>query len=237
MSTVRPTAEKPPLRGTHPRYPSSDGMPMADNDEQFRWIVTLHANLSRLFADNPTVQVSADNLIYPVKNKPKISRAPDVYVAFGVPKEDRACFLVWEEGVFPQAVFEIRSPSNRAFGMAQKLAFYEQYGAEEYYDFDPKKNRLRVYLRRGDKFEEVEVTAEFVSPRLGIRFDLAGRGMAVYHPDGSRFLTPEESDRARKRADRARKRAKRQAAEAAAENERLRALLRQAGIDPDAAGT
>jgi hypothetical protein len=210
---------------------------MADNDEQFRWIVTLHANLSRLFADNPTVQVSADNLIYPVKNKPKISRAPDVYVAFGVPKEDRACFLVWEEGVFPQVVFEIRSPSNRAFGMAQKLAFYEQYGAEEYYDFDPKKNRLRVYLRRGDKFEEVEVTAEFVSPRLGIRFDLAGRGMAVYHPDGSRFLTPEESDRARKRADRARKRAERQAAEAAAENERLRALLRQAGIDPDAAGT
>lgn len=225
MSTVR-SADKP-LRGTHPRYPSSDGMPMADNDEQFRWIVTLHANLSHRFAGNPTVQVSADNLIYPVKGKPKVSRAPDVYVAFGVPKEDRACFLVWEEGVFPQVVFEIRSPSNRAFGMAQKLAFYEQYGAEEYYDFDPKKNRLRVYLRRGDKFEETEVTGEFVSPRLDIRFDLTGPEMAVYHPDGSRFLTAEESRQQIEEAER-------QAATAAVENDRLRALLRQAGIDPDA---
>ncbi|MFO0849752.1 MAG: hypothetical protein U0871_14545 [Gemmataceae bacterium] len=108
-----------------------------------------------------------------------------------------------------------------------------------------------MYLRRGEKFEETEVTGEFVSPRLDVRFDLTGPEMAVYHPNGARFLTFDENreqathaqqqaEQARRQAERERRQAEqaqKQAAEAAAENERLRALLRQAGIDPDAAGT
>lgn len=114
--------------------------------------------------------------------------------------------------------------------MAQKLAFHETYGAEECYDFDPKKNRLRVYLRRGRQVRGDGGHGRVRQPMLGVRFDLTGRPMKVYHPNGSRFLSTEEADRSKRGAER-------RAAKAAAENERFRALFRQAGIDPDAAGT
>ena len=51
------TALAPP-RKVH--YPTSDGMPMADNTLQFRWIAILKWNLDHLF-------VAGDHLIYPVE--------------------------------------------------------------------------------------------------------------------------------------------------------------------------
>jgi hypothetical protein len=53
-------------------YPDSDGKPMADNTEQFRWIVTIQQNLDWLFADDPLVFIAEDLLWYPVKDNPGI---------------------------------------------------------------------------------------------------------------------------------------------------------------------
>ena len=39
-------------------YPESDGKPMADNTEQFKWIVKIKENLEVLFKSNPDVLVS-----------------------------------------------------------------------------------------------------------------------------------------------------------------------------------
>ena len=239
-----------PMRGTNPLYPWSDGKPMAENTVQHRWIVALHGTLDDLLRDDPHVFVGSDNLIYPVENHNEICLAPDVYVAFGRPKEDRGSYNVFEEGgVFPQVIFEVRSPGNRAGEMARKLVFYDQYGAEEYYDFDPQRNRLRVYTRTDGQFDEVPEVNGFVSPRLGIRFDTTGPELVVTRPTGEPFLTYQEvcdaraaaRDRAeaeRHRAVRAEARAKRaeaRAEKAQAESDRFRAMLRAAGIDPDAA--
>src|SRR5262249_47009657 len=49
-----------------------------------------------------------------------------------------------------------------------------------------------VYLRKDDLLRRVHPTHGFVSPRLGIRFDLYGPEMAVFAPDGRRFLSFEE---------------------------------------------
>lgn len=115
-------------------YPDSDGLPMSDNTYQFRWIVLLAGNADAYFRDNPNVFVAGDHLIYPVKGRPDIRQAPDVYVAFGPRKGDRGSYKVWEEGgVFPQVVFEVWSPNNRQDQMAEKRDFYEAYGAKEYY--------------------------------------------------------------------------------------------------------
>ncbi len=35
-------------------YPDSDGQPMADNTQQFTWIVTIKENVERLTADQET---------------------------------------------------------------------------------------------------------------------------------------------------------------------------------------
>ena len=128
-------------------YPESDGKLMADNTKQFRWITVIHGNLSWLFANNEMVFVAGDLLWYPVEGSPKITQAPDIMIAFGAPKGDRGSYKQWEENnIAPQVVFEILSPSNTKKEMLKKLLFYNNYGVEEYYIYDPDKNELSVFL-------------------------------------------------------------------------------------------
>jgi hypothetical protein len=137
--------------------------------------------------------VAADVNWYPVEGEPSIVNAPDVLVAFGRPVGDRSSYVQHEEdNVAPQVVFEILSPSNDLFEMAEKLQFYDDHGVEEYYVYDPEKNHLAVYGRGRAALRLLRPSHGFVSPRLKIRFDLSGREMTVFGPDGRRFLTPQE---------------------------------------------
>jgi Uma2 family endonuclease len=70
-------------------YPDSDGQPMADNTQQFEWIVFLKKNLDVLFAHDPAVFVAGDLLWYPLQGRNQRCTAPDVMVVFGRPKGDR----------------------------------------------------------------------------------------------------------------------------------------------------
>lgn len=221
-------------------YPDSDGQPMAENTIQFRWIQTIQGNLDIVYRSTPGVFVAGDHLIYPVEGNPAICMAPDVYVAFGRPKKDRGSYKVWEEdGVFPQVVFEIRSPSNRQREMVEKYLFYDEYGADEYYDYDPDRNRLRAYVRARGGLEELDETNNWVSPRLGVRFDTSGPELILYRADGRRFLTVVELGALAERTTTAEQRAEtaeQRADAAAAELDRLREKLKAAGIDPDSLG-
>ncbi|HEV3435850.1 MAG TPA: Uma2 family endonuclease [Gemmata sp.] len=222
-------------------YPDSDGMPMADNTLQYEWIVTIKGNLDDIFARNPDVFVAGDNLIYPVHGNNKIRMAPDVYVAFGRQKGYRGSYRVWEEGgIFPQVVFEVLSPGNRVGEMQRKRAFYRTHGSEEYYVIDPDDNVVEGWIRESNSFREVDDMNGFISPRLRIKFDTSGSQLVIYRPDGQRFLTFQEvMDRAasaEKEAEQFRVVAEQAHVAAVAsqqETERLRALLRAAGIDPD----
>jgi len=172
-------------------YPESDGLPMANNTEQFHLITTIEGNLEILFADDPQVFVAGDLLWYPVEGDNTIRQAPDVMVALGRPKGRRGSYLQWlEEGIAPQVVFEILSPGNRKQEMNDKFAFYERYGVEEYYLYDPGRGRLQGWLRNEEGvLAPIEKMHNWRSPRLGIRFFLAGLALELYSPDGSRFLS------------------------------------------------
>lgn len=198
-------------------YPDSDGQPMADNTLQFRWIVLIKENLECVFRDNPDVFVAGDLLWYPVERHPEIRVAPDVMVVFGRPKGERGSYKQWQEGnIGPQVVFEILSPGNRLKEMAKKLVFYNQYGVEEYYIYDPERVDFTGYERQGENLVVIETIHDWVSPHLGIRFVLTQEQLEIYDPQGNRFLTTLEFLERAKLAER--------------ENERLRELLRQAGI-------
>lgn len=195
----RPAAPSPVV------YPDSDGKPMADNTKQFRWIQTIEGNLEALYRDDPNVFVAGDNLWYPVEGHPEIRTAPDVYVVFGRPKGDRGSYKQWEEeGVPLTVVFEILSPGNTRQEMDEKLQFYDEHGVEEYYKYDPDRDKLTAYQRGRATLRKLRVGENFVSPRLSIRFDLNGPELVVYHPDGKRFLTFEglEADREQQRKGR-----------------------------------
>jgi Uma2 family endonuclease len=221
-----PTAVKPLLdAGASPgiEYPESDGKPMADNTRQFRKIVTIQGGIDALLRDRADVFVAGDLLWYPVEGRPDLCTAPDVMVVFGRPKGHRGSYLQWrEENIPPQVVFEILSPSNTPAEMARKHRFYERHRVEEYYMYDPDTSLFEAWLRRGDQLLPVpeDDLAGWVSPRLGIRFELEGDDLVIYRPDGERFLTYVELETQR--------------SQAAALDERLAAQLRALGIEPEA---
>jgi len=245
-------SESPPVSGFSPRpkrqrkerkiiYPESDGKPMADNTKQFDWIVKIKENLARMFADRPDVFVAGDLLWYPVEGNNKIRTAPDAMVAFGRPKGHRGSYRTWDENsIPPQVVFEILSPGNRKGEMDRKQRFYEKYGVQEYYVYDPDRNLLTGWMRSGSRLIPVENMRGWISPLLKIRFDLREDDLYIFDPAGKEFQTLEDADKRaeteRKRAEAADKRAEQADKRAEAERhraEKLAAKLRELGISPD----
>ncbi len=219
-----------------------DGQPMADNTEQYRWIVIIKENLELLFADVEDVFIAADLFWLPVKGNKTIKNAPDVMVVFGRPRGKRLSYMQCEENnIVPQVVFEIRSPSNKPKDLREKFDFYQQYGIEEYYLYDPHNFTLDGWQRRGQRLEPILNMKGWVSPRLEIRFVMTTEGLEIYGPDGQKFLTTlelqQERQREQQRAEQERQRAER--AESQLEQERQRAeqlaaQLKALNIDPDA---
>ncbi|MBE9232747.1 Uma2 family endonuclease [Cuspidothrix issatschenkoi LEGE 03284] len=171
-------------------YPDSDGNPMADNTEHYEWIVKIKENLEILFASENDVFIAGDLLWYPVEGSVKTRQAPDIMVIFGRPKGKRGSYKQWEENnVAPQVVFEILSPGNRSQEMAKKLLFYQRHGVEEYYVYNPDKIELTGFILEQAWLEEIEEIKNWVSPRLGIRFELTANNLEIYYPEGRKFLT------------------------------------------------
>lgn len=244
-------------------YPDSNGKPIADNTLQWEWMVAIKSNLEALFKDRPDVFVAGDLLWYPVEGSPKIRVAPDAMVAFGRPKGYRGSYKQWQEaGIAPQVAFEILSPGNTKQEMREKRFFYETHGVEEYYQYDPDDNDLKLWIRSTDKrtgnptdeLVRVETVQGFISPRLGVRFELTDDTLHLFHPDGRPFETylelierldlethradaeRERADAERERADTETQRADVQSQRADAERERaekLAAKLRDLGVSPD----
>jgi Uma2 family endonuclease len=186
-------------------YPDCDGQPMSDNTLQFSWIVKIKENLEILYADNPQVFVAGDLLWYPVEGDNTIRRAPDAMVAFDRSKGYRGSYRQWEEaGIAPQVVFEVLSPGNRLAEMTAKFEFYDRYGVEEYYIYDPDRVDFTGWVRVAGRLQGISEIAGWVSPRLGIRFEL-GDELEIYTSTGDLFLSPVEiakqSQRERERAD------------------------------------
>ncbi|MDZ8262038.1 Uma2 family endonuclease [Nostoc sp. ChiQUE01b] len=220
-------------------YPDSDGQSMADNTKQFELIVWIKNNLELLFANDSNVFVAGDLLWYSVEDDNKLRQAPDVMVVFGRQKGYRGSYQQWlEDNIPPQVVFEIWSPGNRISKMAKKLEFYERYGVEEYYLYEPDVVDLTGWQRRNSRLEVIDQMVGWVSPRLGVRFELTEEELQIYRPDGDRFLTFLELDQQRQQerqraeqAEAAVEQERDRAKQAQAELEALRALLQERGIN------
>jgi Uma2 family endonuclease len=228
-------------------YPESDGKPMSDNTRQYRWLVGIKENLEVFLAANLDVFIAGNLMWYPVEGHPEICQAPDVMVIFGRPRGDRGSYQQWkEQGIGPQIAVEILSPNNTKREMAEKRDFYEKYGVEEYYIYDPERFRLTGWIRSGDQLIAIANMENWVSPLLKIRFTQVNGDLEIYRPDGRRFLSSVEFDRLadverqradqeQLRADQEQLRADQALQEAAIERERsarMAEYLRSIGVDP-----
>jgi Uma2 family endonuclease len=231
-------------------YPDSDGMPMADNTLQFRWIVTIQGGFDALYRDDPNVFVAGDLLWYPVEGQPKIRLAPDALIAFGRPKGYRGSYKQWEEaGVAPQIVFEVLSPGNSVAEMMRKFTFYQRYGVEEYYVYDPDHGTLDGWTRSAGGLEQIDNADGWISPRTQVTLLLKGNDLVILRPDGRYFASYVELEQQREQAEQERAAADARAAQERQQREqaeqqliaadaraaRLAERLRALGVDPDAA--
>jgi len=208
-------------------YPESDGQPMAENTTHFQKITTLQGGLDALFASRADVFVAGDLLWYPEEGKPYIRVAPDILVVFGRPKGHRGSYEQWnEDHIAPQVVMEILSPGNTVTEMLDKFLFYQKYGVREYYVLDYQKSKLYVWNRVNNRLDTVLVMPDYISPLLGVRFEIQTDDLCVYNPDGSPFLPYIQMNEQRKNAlEREQK--------ALAELEHLKNLLKSKGLDVD----
>ena len=136
--------------------------------------------------------------------------------------------MQWEEGgIAPQVIFEILSPGNRTWEMEQKLLFYERYGVQEYYVYDPEMVELSGWLREQDELREITQINGWTSHLLGIRSVLKPSTLEILDPNNQPVLTylelVEQRDQIARQRDAESLRA-----------ERLAAQLRAMGIEPDA---
>ncbi len=222
-------APSPPWRvipQEEPDYPISDGKPVADSTQQFQAIGRIAFETEAMFLDEPNVAVHADLFWYTVRGDPRACRAPDTMVIFGRPKAMRQYYKQWEEdNIPPQVVFEVKSDSNTPSNLEGTFQFYDRHGVEEYYLYDPVPNTIQGWQRRGRHLEPIRQMQGWVSPRLGIRFEVESEGVVMYRPDGRRFRNAAETVQVAAleelRANREQARADQ--AEAAAETERDRA--------------
>jgi len=73
---------------------------MAENTEQYRWIVMIKENLEILFRAMADVFIAADLFWYPVpktETETVNPQTPDVMVVFGQPKGKRGTYRQWQE--------------------------------------------------------------------------------------------------------------------------------------------
>ena len=126
------------LPAEDPLYPSSDGLPLAENDWQLKAILDAVGVLKIRYRDRSDIYVSGDLLIYYEEGNPRKSVAPDVFVVFGAAKHNRNVYKLWEEPKAPDFVLEVASENTWREDLGRKRALYAELGVREYWLFDPK---------------------------------------------------------------------------------------------------
>lgn len=200
---------------------------MAENTLQLEWITTIKGGLDAVFQNEPNVFVAGDLPWYPVEGDHTIQSAPDAMVVIGRPKGARDSYQQWrEKGIPPQVVFEVLPPDYRLGEMSRRFRFFNRYGAEEYYVYDPSRNDLVGWIRKGAELEEIPTMDGWISPHLALRFKHSADTLQIDWPD-QRPLAPllelaRQRDEATQQRDAERLRA-----------DRLAAQLRALGIEPE----
>lgn len=188
-------------------YPSSDGEPMAESEQQYLPLTETVAALRHRFRHRLDVYVIGNLLVYYRMNHTEIRVAPDILVVFGVTsRHPRDSWLIWREGKAPDFVMEIASPGTWERDVGEKRALYAAIGVKEYWRFDPTGKCFTPALvgeRLVDgEYRPLPVTEDAsgelrgYSPVLGLEFRVeAVLRLRVYDPvTGERLRTLSESE-------------------------------------------
>jgi Uma2 family endonuclease len=182
LKKIMPTQLLTPSAGTFARrrrkvfYPDGDGKPMAESRPHVVHIINTREILNYWLRGDELADVDANMLLFYKKGFPKQRVAPDVFVAWGVPKKNRRRYKIWVEKQTPQVVFEITSRKTQDEDLGTKRAIYARIGVEEYYLFDPYGEYLHPPLR-GYQLADEEYVLRQTGTLLPPTFDKKSAGI------------------------------------------------------------
>ena len=216
------------LGRTEIEYPDSDGKPMAENEYEFNVLTDTVRRLQFYFKKKPNVYVMGNLFIYYEEGNNKANVSPDAFVIFGVGKQKRMSYKVWEEGgQTPDWVMEIASPSTKKKDTVEKKKIYaEKLQVKEYVQYDPVGGylnpRLQGFRLESGKYVPMPLVARpdgirvLESAVLGLELQLLANGeLRFFDKERDRILLNYwESEEARTQAELARTQAELARAEA-----------------------
>ena len=242
-------------------YPEEDFEPMPEGDKQRRNLSYTTEALRLWFEPQENVYVSGNLFILYEENKTEKRVAPDTFVVFGMSKEDRVSYKIWDEGgKAPDFVLEVTSKGTVTKDREQNPLIYRALGVKEYFQYDPSGDYLKPMSLQGVRLEKgkyVEIPYEMrpadssILPNdvLSLHSEVLGLDLRLYPDKRFRFFDPKsnqilrsyaeaEHDRLQaeaiathERQEKLQERLAKQQAEQKAQ--RLAERLRAMGIDPD----
>jgi len=242
------------LKLISPIESDEDFQPMPEGDKQRRNLSYTTEALRLWFEAQANVYVSGNLFIRYIDNNIEKRIAPDTFVVFGMSKEDRVSYKIYEEGgKAPDFVLEITSKGTVTKDREQNPLIYRDLGVKEYFQYDPTGEYLKPTSLQGVRLEQgrYEAIAVSVLPDdiLSLHSEVLGLDLHLYPDRGFRFYDPisnqvllsyAEAERARFQAEleRSFEQQARLQAEAIADQERqqkekLANYLRSLGINPD----
>lgn len=175
-------------------YPELDGKPLADTERHLREIFRMLDILVTHFAEIPDVYVWSNMMMYYEKGNPRAFVKPDIFVSFGIGKQERRIYKVWEEGKPPDFIMEFASRSTYDNDLGGKKEIYAAMGVAEYFLYDPFRSCLPAPLMGfrlfdGDYVDILPLANGGVpSETLNLEFLLQDDDIGVYETVAGRWL-------------------------------------------------
>ena len=195
-----------PPRTASVEYPESDGKPMAETDIHRRVIIDVATMLSTRYRGREDMFVGGDLMMYYEEGAPNLSVSPDIFVAFGPPREpSRRVWKTWEEGKLADFVLEVTSKGTRRKD-EEKRRLFERLGVAEYWQHDPTGEYMPAILKgqrlnAARTYEPIPFTAKpdgtlcGESKVLSLHLCLDEGRLRLFDPATNEFLaTNEEKD-------------------------------------------
>jgi Uma2 family endonuclease len=200
--------------------------PQLETDFHREQIDLLIRLLKYFWRDRQDFYISGNLTVYYNKKqlKSRDFAGPDVFVVLGAEKRDRRSWMVWDEdGKYPNLVIELLSNSTAQVDRGKKKQLYQDiWRVPNYFWFHPDTLEFAGFHLVDGKYEPIIPDAKgyLWSDQLSLFLGIHQNQLRYFTADGAIVPLPEEQERL----------AKEKAIQRA---ERLEAMLRSQGIDPD----
>jgi Uma2 family endonuclease len=228
---------------TQDQLPCDDGVPMETQRHKMQMDLLIET-LYPWLAARDNGYVGGNMFVYYSSSQLKNQdfKGPDFFAVLDVPKAERKCWVLWEEGKSPDVVIELLSESTAEQDKTKKkLVYQNQMRVPEYFWYDPfDPDDWRGFRLVGGVYQDMEldVNDRYISEKLGlalVRWPGNYNGVEAVWLRWATLegvLMPCGTERVIQ-AQALAEQAQAQADQAQAQADRLAAKLREMGVDPN----